>query len=346
MVHRIYKQPSIASLSQSTLGFSISANRAIKLYGPSSLPPKAFAIALIDALKDEFDSLNQEFSLDNITRLLCPRDSDRKHELDKASKREASLRLAPVTQGIIYGLAKNANLKYLRLNKSVSSPTQESLQKQQLSGQSEYSEMEIFEGVIEEWFKQSQNRSSGVYKRNSKFVLFWIGLAVALIINVNSLHMIGNLYQQNSIRKATSEAAIDATKNCEELDQCADQIKDALDLDELPLGWSSDHSLLESIWVEDKGFDGDNKIGGDNRTIERILGVAYNILGWSITAIAVMMGPLFGSIYSTKPLMHVMLHPNLSQRQPPPPNNPLHQSHSALGLDSTSQVVSVFSILT
>ncbi|MEL6930856.1 MAG: hypothetical protein AAFO95_19830, partial [Cyanobacteria bacterium J06600_6] len=148
-----------------------------------------------------------------------------------------------------------------------------------------------FKQEIENWFINSQDRTSGTYKRNSKIGLFFIGLLAALLANANSFHIVENLHDE-SVREAVVTHAVATANECEakkveekqakegenrtDLDICIEtKVNAALKSNKLPIGWfeSSDQSK--------------------NKWLKALKVIFYDFLGLVITSLAIMMGAPF-----------------------------------------------------
>jgi len=60
---------------------------------------------------------------------------------------------------------------------------------------------------VETWFDHSMERSSGVYKRNSKGIAIAIGFLVAIISNADTFHIVNRLSKDSILRSTISNAA-------------------------------------------------------------------------------------------------------------------------------------------
>lgn len=58
-----------------------------------------------------------------------------------------------------------------------------------------------FKQEVAVWFDRSMSRASGVYKRNAKLVAIVLGVLIALIINIDTLHIISRLSNDQSLRQ-------------------------------------------------------------------------------------------------------------------------------------------------
>ncbi|HEX7620753.1 MAG TPA: hypothetical protein VF359_06090 [Anaerolineales bacterium] len=63
-------------------------------------------------------------------------------------------------------------------------------------------ELEMVRGNIEEWFNNAMNRLTGWYKRRSLITTLVIGSLLAVIVNVDSINLIGRLWSEPDLRFA------------------------------------------------------------------------------------------------------------------------------------------------
>jgi hypothetical protein len=91
---------------------------------------------------------------------------------------------------------------------------------------------------IEDWYDSSMDRVSGWYKRSTSWVIFWIGLAVALALNVNAITLADYLYRHDSARQALVARAETAATDTAYLRSSFREAKATLDSASLPIGWN------------------------------------------------------------------------------------------------------------
>ena len=60
---------------------------------------------------------------------------------------------------------------------------------------------------IEAWFNSGMDRVSGWYKRKTQWILFWIGLALAVGLNINTLTIADHLYRNETDRTELADRA-------------------------------------------------------------------------------------------------------------------------------------------
>lgn len=264
LVHKLYSHYEIASLSQSSLGF---ISKTKNQYGPSYIPAASFAIAFIDVLTDELKTNDGDL---------------------KASKYSSFL------NKLIEPNAENSGKYYFetiflaipRLKSYLSTLAKKILVAEGIPESEEInadffqrfpSFMNQFQLEIEDWFQHSQDRTSGTYKRNSKILLFGVGLLAALLANANTFQIVKNLHDED-IRETIVTRAIETSDICQDepadIAVCLDEIDAALQANELPIGG------LE--WV-------DNQLKIND--LPRI--IFYDIFGMVVTAFAIMMGAPF-----------------------------------------------------
>jgi hypothetical protein len=92
--------------------------------------------------------------------------------------------------------------------------------------------------AIEKWYDSAMDRVSGWYKRSTSWVLFWIGLGVALMLNVNTITIADYLYRNDAARQAFVARAGQAVGDSSLPAQSAQEARATLDAAALPIGWS------------------------------------------------------------------------------------------------------------
>ncbi|NEQ29110.1 MAG: hypothetical protein F6K28_61265, partial [Microcoleus sp. SIO2G3] len=150
-------------------------------------------------------------------------------------------------------------------------------------------EVNQFKKEIENWFNQSMDRASGVYKRNAKGVTFLIGLFLTFTANVDTFHIVNRLSKDTVLRNAITQNAILATSTCSslqvtgqttsQLDCIKNEVSKTLETASIPLGWSS-HNLSQQK-EEELIFYG--------RSIPHLT----RTLGWLLSSLAITMGAPF-----------------------------------------------------
>ncbi|SDH32632.1 hypothetical protein [Chitinophaga filiformis] len=129
---------------------------------------------------------------------------------------------------------------------------------------------------LEKWFDSSMDRVSGWYKRSTQWILFIIGLVVAVGLNINTIKIADYLFRNDDARKLIVAQAENASKDATFTQQSYDQAKANLDALQLPIGWANginpepDHS--NSVFWN---------------------GFFIYLLGWLLTAFAATLGAPF-----------------------------------------------------
>ena len=116
---------------------------------------------------------------------------------------------------------------------------------------------------IEAWYDSGMDRVSGWYKRSSQWVIFWIGLFVAIAMNINAITIADYLAHNDAARQALvarAEAAAQdpafrrAVQGSQDSVATAARYKYArqqLDSLELPIGWSRGWGAPHQHWRKD-----------------------------------------------------------------------------------------------
>ena len=132
---------------------------------------------------------------------------------------------------------------------------------------------------IEGWFDSAMTSLSDIYKRNTKWVMFGLGLVVAFSFNVDAIHAAEELYRDDALRQSISQQVDGIVADCEKAETDAKTAGEEFDVS----GCASDavDALGESLvlpvgWVPGSGgFD------------------AWRVVGWVIAAAAIAQGAPF-----------------------------------------------------
>ena len=148
---------------------------------------------------------------------------------------------------------------------------------------------------IESWFNGTMDRVSGWYKRRTQFWLFWIGLAMAGLMNVNTITIADYLAQNQTARDALvkrAEAIVDAETpaagasdsqasearaRVDAARRQADQLQAELAAMSIPVGW--DRIGLQPAYAE-QGWNW-------------VLWWVRQLMGIAMTAVAACLGAPF-----------------------------------------------------
>lgn len=100
---------------------------------------------------------------------------------------------------------------------------------------------------VEQWFNETMDRLSGVYKRRAQVVSFLVGITLALIVNLDSASITEALWREPTLRQALikqAELEVALGKESGQFLAQADSFNPVTDLQEklkdlsLPLGWT------------------------------------------------------------------------------------------------------------
>ena len=132
---------------------------------------------------------------------------------------------------------------------------------------------------VQKWYDSSMDRVSGWYKRETQHILFWLGLIVAVALNVDAIAVVRHLATDKDARAqlvlaataaARSEAPAAAASQAvsvQAADEAVKALHDRLDSLNLPIGWSLHRVDAPSV--------------------------LFAIPGWLITAFAITFGAPF-----------------------------------------------------
>jgi len=77
-------------------------------------------------------------------------------------------------------------------------------------------DVEKFRQHLESWFDETMDRASGWYKKHTQFILFFIGLAIAIVFNVDTIKIVNKLEKDPKLREQIVQQAnafVDAHPN-------------------------------------------------------------------------------------------------------------------------------------
>ncbi|MCW6035659.1 hypothetical protein K4A83_05145 [Spirulina subsalsa FACHB-351] len=242
MMGKLYHHPLIRSLSQGRIKNKLQQ----MLPSPSYIPSDVFSTALLEVLKREY---NIDFNYsDNIQSLI--------DKLDQHKQSEPSPRKRYLINNIA-ALARQAESRLTTTDLKVRHLHQE----------------------ISNWFDQSMERASGVYKRQAKLWAFVLGFGVSVIFNADTFYMIHRLSSDQELRIAVNALStkLIEEQNCRDV-SCVEQLslEDSLIL---PIGWSS--------------FPPPNVQKNNQLFHQKVLAWFRMMLGWAVTALALAMGAPF-----------------------------------------------------
>jgi hypothetical protein len=98
---------------------------------------------------------------------------------------------------------------------------------------------------LEDWYDSAMDRVSGWYKRSTQWILFVIGFAIAIALNVNTMVIADHLYREKATRDALVARAQTAVSDPNYDTRKFGEIKQDLDSLKLPMGGSPLQDLKE-----------------------------------------------------------------------------------------------------
>ena len=137
--------------------------------------------------------------------------------------------------------------------------------------------------AFEAWFDDGMDRAAGWYKRKTQFVLFAIGLAIAVSLNVDSIAIGRTLWISPALRSYSVAAAEQYARTQGALTPKASDDLSTLESLSLPIGWNP----AKLPWMETR-VEGTTATQQFSRT--RLLVV---LSGWFLTAVAMTLGAPF-----------------------------------------------------
>ena len=130
---------------------------------------------------------------------------------------------------------------------------------------------------LEAWYDSGMDRVSGWYKRSSQWVIFWIGLGMAIALNINTITIADYLAHNDVARQALVAQAEAATKDPAYPSRGYSQVQSQLSSLDLPIGWGKSRQGYQAV-------EQDNGLWGS---------VFGPLFGWLLTALAAMLGAPF-----------------------------------------------------
>jgi hypothetical protein len=68
-------------------------------------------------------------------------------------------------------------------------------------------DIEKFKENLENWFDATMERASGWYKKNTQFILFFVGLTIAIVFNVDTIKIVSKLEKDPKLREQLVQQA-------------------------------------------------------------------------------------------------------------------------------------------
>ncbi|MBV4360528.1 hypothetical protein [Pinibacter aurantiacus] len=140
-------------------------------------------------------------------------------------------------------------------------------------------DLNLLQQNLEDWFNSSMDRISGWYKRSTQYIIFFIGLVLAVGLNINTLSVADYLFHNDDERKIIVTQAEAVVKDSTSTQKNYRDAAKALASIKIPIGWNDANNPFH-------GFTTDNKYW----LWQFIL---MPLLGWLITAFAATLGAPF-----------------------------------------------------
>jgi len=109
-------------------------------------------------------------------------------------------------------------------------------------------DMDKFEARLQQWFDQSMDRVSGTYKRISQALSLAIGVVLAFMFQINAIGIVGLLWSEAPLRRATDNAVSAYLSTPNGGAQPLQSIGDSLSLFGLRPVWDA-HPSIGATWI-------------------------------------------------------------------------------------------------
>lgn len=150
------------------------------------------------------------------------------------------------------------------------------------------------------WFDNSMNHLSTMFKRRVQLISFVAGLLVAIILNVDTLHLARTLWNDPALRQAVIFAAESASQNQlqastegattpEEVEKLRQTLQSFLDL-RLPIGWEVNTAPDALALVSPRNAANFSPLLNPADWLGFLV---LKVLGWVLTTFAIMQGSDF-----------------------------------------------------
>ena len=182
-----------------------------------------------------------------------------------------------------------------------------------------------FKHHLENWFEETMDRASTWYKKHVQFVLFFVGLAISIVFNVDTLKIIERLEKDPKLREQLVQQAeafqeahpdldkkllIQETENNKFLAQYSKneliandslqdkKLSDSLELANYQALKAKRDNLLEQantlIKTDIKNVHHSLGLGWESYDSSSFRNIFYSVIGWMVTALALSLGAPFG----------------------------------------------------
>jgi hypothetical protein len=184
------------------IGDKFYAHPLIKNYGssrifpfPSYIPTDNFSTVLLDLLKQDFND-----KIENITK--------NKKEIFKLTDSDEVIKKNLQNSSTAIKIKELLDYYSKKESPDAAIIDKDTLSILQMHLRNSVYDIEVFAKKLEDWFDDSMNRVSGWYKRQVQFILFIIGLIIAIVFNVDTLQIAGKLTTDKDARDKIVQLAI------------------------------------------------------------------------------------------------------------------------------------------
>jgi len=148
-----------------------------------------------------------------------------------------------------------------------------------------------FQKLIEEQYDHMMDRVSGWYKRHAQAWMLGIGMALAVMLNVDAIRLTQTLWSDAATRTAVVELAATSVSSASQADPYAvtsvqrfEADLDNTTIEKLPIGWPT-------VWMGEQKDAKGQVVKPDG--LELAWAIFISLLGWFITALAASLGAPF-----------------------------------------------------
>lgn len=113
---------------------------------------------------------------------------------------------------------------------------------------------------VEDWYKSAMGRVSGWYKYHTQWMLFWIGLALAVALNASTIEIAKQISRNDTLRQTLVNAAAKAPNPSEAR---STQAQPTLLIGDVRTPWQANHVYAVNQMICTNGADGCTS-GGNN----------------------------------------------------------------------------------
>ncbi len=145
--------------------------------------------------------------------------------------------------------------------------------------------------AVSAWADRSLGMFGEFYKRRLQLISLAIGLALAILLNIDTVALTGRLYRDREAREATVALAVQVTEQTSKaaFDRCAGMSAEERELDTActPLA-----GLIDAVRGRNESL-GKLPLGWSGAPPESLVAWALRVLGWVLTGLAVSFGAPF-----------------------------------------------------